>query len=119
MAKEDLIEVEGVIIESLPNARFRVKLENGHEESFPDVIWRAIIVQAHRKSSPMPAAPCTVDRRPDPPGALVFQVRSVARAASLPPGGCRPQRDPAPGRAHRPLCRGKMASAEFGLILES
>lgn len=30
MAKEDLIEVEGVIKESLPNAMFRVELENGH-----------------------------------------------------------------------------------------
>ena len=30
MAKEDLIEVEGVIKESLPNAQFRVELENGH-----------------------------------------------------------------------------------------
>lgn len=30
MAKEDLIEVEGIVKESLPNARFRVELENGH-----------------------------------------------------------------------------------------
>ncbi|MBF0521529.1 MAG: translation initiation factor IF-1 [Candidatus Omnitrophica bacterium] len=30
MAKEDLIEVEGVIKESLPNAKFRVQLDNGH-----------------------------------------------------------------------------------------
>ncbi len=30
MAKEDLIEVEGEISEALPNAMFRVKLENGH-----------------------------------------------------------------------------------------
>ena len=30
MAKEDLIEVEGVIKEALPNAKFRVGLENGH-----------------------------------------------------------------------------------------
>jgi len=30
MAKEELIEVEGEIAEALPNARFRVKLENGH-----------------------------------------------------------------------------------------
>jgi len=30
MAKEDLIEVEGTVAESLPNAQFRVKLENGH-----------------------------------------------------------------------------------------
>jgi translation initiation factor IF-1 len=30
MAKEDLIEVDGTIKESLPNAMFRVQLENGH-----------------------------------------------------------------------------------------
>ncbi|VAX37170.1 Translation initiation factor 1 [hydrothermal vent metagenome] len=30
MAKEDQIEVEGIIKESLPNAMFRVELENGH-----------------------------------------------------------------------------------------
>ena len=30
MAKEDLIEVEGVIKEALPDAKFRVELENGH-----------------------------------------------------------------------------------------
>lgn len=31
MAKEDLIEVEGVIEEALPNAMFRVTLDNGHK----------------------------------------------------------------------------------------
>ncbi len=30
MSKEELIETEGKIIESLPNAMFRVELENGH-----------------------------------------------------------------------------------------
>ncbi len=30
MAKEDAIEVEGTVIETLPNAMFRVELENGH-----------------------------------------------------------------------------------------
>lgn len=30
MPKEELIETEGTIIESLPNAMFRVQLENGH-----------------------------------------------------------------------------------------
>ena len=30
MPKEDLIETEGVITEALPNAMFRVQLENGH-----------------------------------------------------------------------------------------
>ena len=30
MAKEDTIEMQGEIIENLPNATFRVKLENDH-----------------------------------------------------------------------------------------
>ena len=31
MAKEPSIEIDGEIIETLPNAMFKVKLENGHE----------------------------------------------------------------------------------------
>lgn len=31
MAKEEVIEVEGVVTEPLPNAMFRVQLENGHQ----------------------------------------------------------------------------------------
>ena len=31
MAKEELLEFPGVVNELLPNAMFRVKLENGHE----------------------------------------------------------------------------------------
>ena len=31
MAKEEAIEVEGKVIETLPNAMFRVELENGHQ----------------------------------------------------------------------------------------
>jgi len=31
MAKEDTIEVEGKVIEPLPNAMFRVELSNGHK----------------------------------------------------------------------------------------
>ena len=31
MAKEDVIEVEGKVIDALPNAIFKVRLENGHE----------------------------------------------------------------------------------------
>ncbi|MDR1101210.1 MAG: translation initiation factor IF-1 [Clostridiales bacterium] len=30
MARDDMIEVEGVIMEALPNATFIVELENGH-----------------------------------------------------------------------------------------
>lgn len=31
MAKEEAIEVEGKVVEPLPNAMFRVELENGHK----------------------------------------------------------------------------------------
>jgi translation initiation factor IF-1 len=31
LAKEDLIEFDGVVTELLPDARFRVRLDNGHE----------------------------------------------------------------------------------------
>ncbi|MGI6091771.1 MAG: translation initiation factor IF-1 [Veillonellaceae bacterium] len=30
MSKQDVIEVEGTVIEALPNAMFQVELENGH-----------------------------------------------------------------------------------------
>ncbi len=30
MSKEDVIEVEGTVLEALPNAMFQVELENGH-----------------------------------------------------------------------------------------
>jgi translation initiation factor IF-1 len=31
MPKKEAIEVEGIVVESLPNATFRVELANGHE----------------------------------------------------------------------------------------
>ena len=31
MAKEELLEFSGTVLERLPNAMFKVKLENGHE----------------------------------------------------------------------------------------
>lgn len=31
MSKEDVIEVEGRIVEALPNAMFQVELDNGHK----------------------------------------------------------------------------------------
>jgi translation initiation factor IF-1 len=30
LAKEEVIEVEGTVVETLPNAMFKVELENGH-----------------------------------------------------------------------------------------
>ncbi len=31
MAQEEVIEVEGVVVEALPNTNFKVELENGHQ----------------------------------------------------------------------------------------
>lgn len=31
MSKDDVIEVEGVVLEALPNANFQVELQNGHK----------------------------------------------------------------------------------------
>ena len=31
MAKEELLELEGTVLERLPDARYRVRLDNGHE----------------------------------------------------------------------------------------
>lgn len=31
MAKEDMIEIEGTVVDTLPNAMFTVELENGHQ----------------------------------------------------------------------------------------
>ena len=31
MSKDDMLEVEGTVMEALPNAMFRVELENGHK----------------------------------------------------------------------------------------
>jgi translation initiation factor IF-1 len=31
LAKQDVIELEGTVVEALPNAMFRVELDNGHE----------------------------------------------------------------------------------------
>lgn len=31
LAKEDVIEIEGTVVEALPNTNFKVELENGHQ----------------------------------------------------------------------------------------
>ena len=31
MSKEDVIEIEGIVVEKLPHAMFKVELENGHQ----------------------------------------------------------------------------------------
>ncbi len=31
MSKDDVIEVEGTVVEALPNAMFKIELQNGHQ----------------------------------------------------------------------------------------
>jgi len=31
LAKDDVIEIEGVVVDSLPNTQFKVELSNGHQ----------------------------------------------------------------------------------------
>src|ERR687892_551743 len=61
MAKEEAIELEGVVTEVLPNATFRVRLDNGH-----DVLstlagrmrrFRIRVLAADRVTDPAPMAP--------------------------------------------------------------
>ena len=74
MAKEDQIEMEGEIIDTLPNTTFRVRLENGHvvtahisgkmrKKLHPHLDWR----QGSSRSDTL-----RFDKRPNHiPGALV------------------------------------------------
>jgi len=39
MSKADVIEIEGIVVEKLPNAMFQVELENGHHAVIV-TIWR-------------------------------------------------------------------------------
>ena len=43
MSKDDMIEVEGKVLEALPNTTFQVELENGHKITF--VFFRVIRLQ--------------------------------------------------------------------------
>ncbi|HSK38657.1 MAG TPA: translation initiation factor IF-1 [Arenibaculum sp.] len=87
MAKEDLVEMEGVVTEALPDARFRVQLDGGHEvmayssgrmkknririlagdrvtvEMTPYDLTKARINYRHK---PEGAAPAGMQRRPPP-----------------------------------------------------
>lgn len=88
MTKEDLVEMEGVVTEVLPDARFRVQIDGGHEvmayssgrmkknririlagdrvtvEMTPYDLTKARINYRHKAEGAMPATP---GRRPPPP----------------------------------------------------
>jgi translation initiation factor IF-1 len=84
MAKEELIEFEGVIMEMLPEGRFRVKLENDHEV----LAYTAGKMKKHRIRSlvgdrvTVEMTPYDLDR-----ARITFRHREGAPRA---PGGARP-----------------------------
>ena len=69
MSKADVIEVEGVVVEKLPNAFFKVELENGHQilatiSGKQDIKWHEIRQKGEAK---------TYDNRED----ITWQQRKV------------------------------------------
>jgi translation initiation factor IF-1 len=84
MAKEDLLEFEGVVADVLPDGRYRVKLENGHEM----IAYTAGRMKKNRIRT-LAGDRVTVEMTPYDltKGRLVFRHKDE-RAASMP----RPQR---------------------------
>ena len=86
MAKEELITFEGLVTELLPDARFRVKLDTGHEI----IAYTAGRMKKHRIKT-LAGDRVTVEMSPYDleKGRLVFRHKDE-RASSMP----RPQRRP-------------------------
>ena len=64
LTKEDVIELEGTVLEALPNAMFRVELENGQVVStcaeFVCEEGLARLAQAAKRGKLSPAAGCDI-----------------------------------------------------------
>ena len=86
MAKEELITFEGLVTELLPDARFRVKLDTGHEI----IAYTAGRMKKHRIKT-LAGDRVTVEMSPYDleKGRLVFRHKDE-RASNMP----RPQRRP-------------------------
>ena len=85
MAKEELIQFEGLVLEILPDARFRVRLENGHEI----IAYTAGKMKKNRIKT-LAGDRVTVEMSPYDleKGRLVFRHREVRADAPPPrPGG--------------------------------
>ena len=50
MAKDDVIEVEGKVVDTMPNAMFTVELENGHQilETMPNAMFTVELENGHQ-----------------------------------------------------------------------
>lgn len=97
MAKEEMLEFEGVVVEVLPDARCRVQLENGHEV----IAYTAGRMKKNRIRI-LAGDKVTVEMTPYDltKGRINFRHKD-ARAASGPPPGSSP-RGGGPGGSRRP-----------------
>jgi translation initiation factor IF-1 len=84
MAKEELIQFDGLVLEILPDARFRVRLENGHEI----VAYTAGKMKKNRIKT-LAGDRVTVEMSPYDleKGRLVFRHREVRPDSAPRPGG--------------------------------
>lgn len=88
MAKEELIQFEGLVLEILPDARFRVRLENGHEI----IAYTAGKMKKNRIKT-LAGDRVTVEMSPYDleKGRLVFRHREVRPDGAAPPRPGGPQ----------------------------
>ncbi|TBW34750.1 translation initiation factor IF-1 [Siculibacillus lacustris] len=88
MAKEELIQFDGLVLEILPDARFRVRLENGHEI----VAYTAGKMKKNRIKT-LAGDRVTVEMSPYDleKGRLVFRHREVRPDSAPRPAGGNPQ----------------------------
>ena len=86
MAKEELLEFEGEVVDVLPDGRFRVKLENGHQM----IAYTAGRMKKHRIKT-LAGDRVTVEMSPYDleKGRLVFRHKDERATASGPGGGPR------------------------------
>ena len=98
MAKEEMLEFEGVVIEVLPDARCRVKLENGHEV----VAYTAGRMKKNRIRI-LAGDKVTIEMTPYDltKGRINFRHKDARAAAAAAAGGPPPQRG-GQGGARRP-----------------
>jgi translation initiation factor IF-1 len=87
MAKEELIQLEGLVIEILPDTRFRVQLDNGHA-----IIAYAAGRMKKNRIKTLAGDRVTVEMSPYDldKGRIVFRHKDE-RAASVSPAAPRPQ----------------------------
>ena len=88
MAKEELITFEGLVTEILPDARYRVKLESGHEI----VAYTAGKMKKNRIKT-LAGDRVTVEMSPYDldKGRLIFRHKDSGSGAPRPGGARRPQ----------------------------